>query len=87
MREAQETCLADGRSLIRVAQRGHAADAPYAVAVVTLKKGGSLLGRVVDIRLKDVSGRRPRLTRRGLRAVRSAEQLVQREGQAPDRCP
>ena len=35
-------------TVIRVAPSGHAAEAPYAVAVVQLKEGVSLLGRVVD---------------------------------------
>ena len=38
-------------TVIRVAPRAHAADAPYAVAVVKLKEGVSLLGRIVDIPL------------------------------------
>jgi uncharacterized OB-fold protein len=36
-------------TVIRVAPARHAADAPYAVAVVRLKEGVSLLGRVVDV--------------------------------------
>lgn len=36
-------------TVIRVAPRQHAADAPYAVAVVAMPEGVSLLGRVVDI--------------------------------------
>ena len=36
-------------TVIRVAPRGHAADVPYAIAVVKLNEGVSLLGRVVDI--------------------------------------
>ena len=38
-------------TVIRVAPRGHAADAPYAIAAVQLKEGVSLLGRLVDIPL------------------------------------
>lgn len=36
-------------TVIRVPPRGHAAEAPYAVAVVKLAEGVSLLGRIVDI--------------------------------------
>ena len=36
-------------TVIRVPPRGRAAEAPYAVAVVRLSEGVSLLGRVVDI--------------------------------------
>lgn len=36
-------------TVIRVAPRGHAGDAPYAIAAVRLVEGVSLLGRVVDI--------------------------------------
>ena len=39
-------------TVIRVAPAGHAGDAPYAIAVVQLKEGVSLLGRVVDIPLE-----------------------------------
>ena len=38
-------------TVIRVAPRAHAADAPYAVAVVKLTEGVALLGRIVDIPL------------------------------------
>ena len=38
-------------TVIRVAPRAHAADAPYAIAAVRLKEGVSLLGRVEDIPL------------------------------------
>jgi hypothetical protein len=38
-------------TVIRVAPRAHAADAPYAIAAVQLAEGVSLLGRVVDIPL------------------------------------
>ena len=36
-------------TVIRVAPRGRGAEAPYAVAVVQLDEGVSLLGRIVDI--------------------------------------
>ena len=42
-------------TIIRVAPRGHAADAPYAIAAVQLKEGVSLLGRVVDVPLERVA--------------------------------
>ena len=38
-------------TVIRVAPRAHAADVPYAVAVVRLKEGVSILGRIVDLPL------------------------------------
>lgn len=38
-------------TVIRVAPTHHAADAPYAIAVVKLREGVSLIGRVVDIPL------------------------------------
>lgn len=38
-------------TVIRVPPRGRAAEAPYAVAVVRLNEGVSLLGRIVDIPL------------------------------------
>ena len=38
-------------TVIRVAPRGHANDAPYAIAAVQLKEGVSLLGRLMDIPL------------------------------------
>ena len=38
-------------SIIRVAPRAHADDAPYAIAAVRLREGVSLLGRVVDVPL------------------------------------
>ncbi|MGH7305728.1 MAG: Zn-ribbon domain-containing OB-fold protein [Candidatus Rokuibacteriota bacterium] len=38
-------------TVIRIAARAHAADVPYAVAVVRLKEGVSILGRIVDIPL------------------------------------
>ncbi len=42
-------------TVIRVAPRAYEADAPYAVAVVKLKEGVSLLGRVVDIPLEKLA--------------------------------
>jgi uncharacterized OB-fold protein len=42
-------------TVIRVAPRAHAADAPYALAVVALKEGVSVLGRIVDIRLESLA--------------------------------
>lgn len=39
-------------TVIRVAPRGHAGDAPYAIAAVQMTEGVSLLGRVVDIPLE-----------------------------------
>jgi len=48
----------DGRiasfTIIRVAPARHAADAPYAVAVVALKEGVSVMGRIVDIPLEQL---------------------------------
>ena len=38
--------------MIRVAPTKHAGDAPYAVAVVKLREGVSLFGRVVDVALE-----------------------------------
>lgn len=38
-------------TVIRVAPRGFTGDVPYAVAVVRLREGVSLIGRVVDIPL------------------------------------
>ena len=38
-------------TIIRVAPRGHADEAPYAIAAVHLREGVSLLGRVVDVPL------------------------------------
>ncbi len=38
-------------TVIRVAPRAHAADVPYAVAVVRLREGVAILGRIVDIPL------------------------------------
>ena len=42
-------------TVIRVAPRGHAADAPYAIAAVQMKEGVSFLGRVVDVPLDKVA--------------------------------
>ena len=42
-------------TVIRVAPRAHAGDVPYAIAVVKLKEGVSILGRIVDIPLDKVS--------------------------------
>jgi uncharacterized OB-fold protein len=55
-RDWQPTALAgDGTvasfTVIRVAPTKHAGDAPYAVAVVKLREGVSLIGRVTDIPL------------------------------------
>lgn len=41
-------------TVIRIPPRGRAAEAPYAVAVVRLGEGVSLLGRVVDIPLESL---------------------------------
>ena len=38
-------------TVIRVAPRGHAGEAPYAIAQVTLSEGVALLGRLVDVPL------------------------------------
>jgi len=42
-------------TVIRVAPRAHAGDAPYAIAAVQLAEGVSLLGRVVDIPLEKLA--------------------------------
>jgi hypothetical protein len=42
-------------TIIRVAPTRFAADAPYAVAVVKLAEGVSLLGRVVDVPLEKIT--------------------------------
>jgi hypothetical protein len=42
-------------TVIRVAPRAHAADVPYAIAVVQLKEGVSILGRIVDIPLEKLA--------------------------------
>jgi uncharacterized OB-fold protein len=39
-------------TVIRVAPRGHADEAPYAIAAVRMREGVSLLGRVVDVPLE-----------------------------------
>lgn len=41
-------------TLIRVPPRGRAAEVPYAVAVVRLAEGVSLLGRIVDIPIESL---------------------------------
>ena len=41
-------------TVIRVPPRGHAGEAPYAVAVVRLREGVSILGRVVDLPLESL---------------------------------
>jgi uncharacterized OB-fold protein len=38
-------------TVIRVAPAHHAGDAPYAIAIVKLREGVSLMGRVVDVPL------------------------------------
>lgn len=48
-------------TVIRIPPRGHAGDAPYAIAAVRLVEGVSVLGRVVDIPFDDlVIGRKVR---------------------------
>jgi len=48
-------------TVIRIAPRGHAGDAPYAIAAVRLIEGVSLLGRVVDIPFDELAiGRKVR---------------------------
>jgi uncharacterized OB-fold protein len=48
-------------TVIRVAPRGHAGDAPYAIAAVRLAEGVSVLGRVVDIPFDELAiGRKVR---------------------------
>jgi len=42
-------------TVIRVAPRAHAADVPYGVAVVRLREGVSILGRIVDIPLEKLA--------------------------------
>src|SRR5437667_9859143 len=46
-------------TVIRVAPRAHAAQAPYAIAVVKLKEGVSIRARIVDIPLDKVAGGLP----------------------------
>ena len=41
-------------TVIRVAPRGHVGETPYAVAVVRLAEGVSLLGRVTDLPLESL---------------------------------
>jgi uncharacterized OB-fold protein len=41
-------------TVIRVAPRGHTGETPYAVAVVQLSEGVSLLGRVVELPLESL---------------------------------
>ena len=48
-------------TVIRIPPRGHAGDAPYAIAVVRLVEGVAVLGRVVDIPFEDLAiGRKVR---------------------------
>lgn len=42
-------------TVIRVAPRAHTSEVPYAIAVVKLKEGVSILGRIVDIPLEKVA--------------------------------
>ncbi len=42
-------------TVIRVAPRAHAGEVPYAIAVVRLKEGVSILGRIVDIPLEKLA--------------------------------
>ena len=42
-------------TIIRVAPARHAADAPYAVGVVSLTEGASIFGRIVDIPFEKLS--------------------------------
>jgi uncharacterized OB-fold protein len=46
-------------TVIRVAPRGRAGEVPYAVAVVRLDEGLSLLGRIVDIPLETLTAGLP----------------------------
>ena len=46
-------------TVIRVAPRGRGGEVPYAVAVVRLDEGVSLLGRVVDIPFEALTGGLP----------------------------
>ena len=41
-------------TIIRVAPARHAADAPYAVAVVALKEGVGVMGRIIDTPLEQL---------------------------------
>ena len=48
-------------TVIRIAPRGHAGDAPYAIGAVRLIEGVSLLGRIVDIPFDELAiGRKVR---------------------------
>ena len=48
-------------TVIRIAPRGHAGDAPYAIAAVRLLEGVSVLGRIVDIPFDELAiGRKVR---------------------------
>jgi len=59
-------------TVIRIAPRGHTADAPYAIAAVRLVEGVSVLGRVVDIPFDDLAiGRKVRF-----RPLRIREQVA-----------
>jgi hypothetical protein len=59
-------------TVIRIAPRGHAGDAPYAIAAVRLVEGVSLLGRVVDIPFDELAiGRKVRF-----RPLRIREQIA-----------
>ena len=42
-------------TIIRVAPRGHADEAPYAIGAVRLREGVSLLGRIVDVPLESLA--------------------------------
>ena len=42
-------------TVIRVAPRHHVSDVPYAIAVVRLREGVSLIGRVVDVPLETLA--------------------------------
>jgi hypothetical protein len=46
-------------TVIRVAPRGRGAEAPYAVAVVRLDEGVSLLGRIVDVPFESLRAELP----------------------------
>jgi uncharacterized OB-fold protein len=46
-------------TVIRIPPRGRAAEAPYAVAVVKLDEGPSMLGRVVEIPLEAIKAGLP----------------------------
>jgi uncharacterized protein len=42
-------------TVIRVAPRHHVTEVPYAIAVVKLKEGVSLMGRIVDVPLEQLA--------------------------------